>query len=83
MLRKLCSLWHASGVDRKRVRIYYKKYERMDLIEECKDPLVQDKYTLHRTFGQAAKRRQGIGFHRLGNMILFKAYILRALVMYI
>jgi hypothetical protein len=45
MLRKLCSLWHSSGVDRKRVRIYYKKYERMDLIEECKDPPVQDKYT--------------------------------------
>ena len=55
----------------------------MDLIEECKDPPVQDKYTLHRTFGQAAKRRQGIGFHILGIRILFKAYILRAVIMYI
>ena len=55
----------------------------MDLIKECKRLFRKDRSTLHRRSGQAAKRRHGIGFHMPGTMILFKAYILRVVLMYI
>jgi len=40
----------------------------MDLIEEFKRLSGTRQSTLHRRFGQAAKRRVGIGFHILGTL---------------
>ena len=53
---------------KKESRNISQKYERIDLIEEFKRLSGTRQSTLHRRFGQAAKRRVGIGFHILGTL---------------